>query len=193
MALLTAPLSMMALLLALSLLSREFLPGIVVSDDKASLLRFGVAVALSAGFFEELGWTGFATPMLRQRHSVLATGLIVGLLWATWHLLVAFWLSGTYGGSLSLASYLLDPSLFLVAFRVLMVWVYDRTGSLLVAMLMHAGLTASSRILSPPAISGGPLLTLDLVWAAAMWTLVAAVVVAGGGRLARRPLTRRGA
>ena len=28
-----------------------------------------------------------------------------------------------------------------------MVWVYDRTGSLLVAMLMHASLTASTLIL----------------------------------------------
>ena len=30
-----------------------------------------------------------------------------------------------------------------------MVWVYDRTGSLLVAMLMHASLTASMLILGP--------------------------------------------
>jgi hypothetical protein len=44
-------------------------------------------------------------------------------------------LSGTVSGALSLASYMLDPFLFLVAFRVLMLWVYDRTESLLVAML----------------------------------------------------------
>ena len=33
--------------------------------------------------------------------------------------------------------------LMLPAYRVLMVWVYDRTGSLLVAILMHASLTAT--------------------------------------------------
>jgi uncharacterized protein len=189
-ALLTAPLLMMAMLLALSLLSPQFLPGVFASDDKSFLLLFGIAVAVGAGIFEELGWTGFATPMLRPRYGVLTTGLIVGLLWAAWHLLVAFWASGTVSGTLSLASYLLDPLLFLAAFRVLMVWVYDRTGSLLVAMLMHASLTASARIFSPLAIAGGPLLTFDLVWAAAVWVVVAAVAVANGGQLSRQPARR---
>jgi hypothetical protein len=47
----------------------------------------------------------------------------------------------------------------LLAYRVLMVWVYDRTGSLLVAMLMHASLTATTLIAGPLAISGADLLT----------------------------------
>src|SRR5215203_6980862 len=58
-ALLTAPLSMMAALLVLSLSSREFLPGILTTGDKATLLLMGIAVGLGAGIFEELGWTGF--------------------------------------------------------------------------------------------------------------------------------------
>jgi membrane protease YdiL (CAAX protease family) len=61
-ALLTAPLLMMAVLLALSLFSREFVPGISTSDEKATLLLVGIATALGAGFFEELGWTGFVIP-----------------------------------------------------------------------------------------------------------------------------------
>lgn len=181
-ALLTAPLLMMALLLAFSRLSSEFLPGIFASADKTSLVLFGLAVALAAGVFEELGWTGFATPRLRQRYSVLSTGLIVGVWWAVWHELVAFWASGTTSGALSLASLLLDPFLFLVIYRVLMVWVYDRPGSLLVAMLMHMSLTASPRILMPTAIAGGPLLIFDLAWTAAMCAIVAAVGVASGAR-----------
>ena len=43
-------------------------------DDKASLLLSGIAVGLGAGFFEELGWTGFAMPRLRLRHGVLPPG-----------------------------------------------------------------------------------------------------------------------
>jgi membrane protease YdiL (CAAX protease family) len=69
-ALLIAPVLMMAVLLALSLFSRTFLPGIFVSDDKATLVLVGLAIALAAGFFEELGWTGFAIPRLRLRHGV---------------------------------------------------------------------------------------------------------------------------
>ena len=69
---------------------------------------------------------------------------------------------------------------------LLMVWVYDRTGSLLVAMLMHASLTASVRVFDPLAISGMPLLTYNLVLAAVLW-----VVVAGGivySRFYKHPL-----
>lgn len=175
---LTAPVVTLALLLGLSLRSREFLPALVVADDPVSVLRFGMVVAIAAGVFEELGWTAFATPALRQRFGVVATGLLVGLPWAAWHVLPAWWLSGVVSGPLALLSYLLDPFLFLVGFRVLMVWVYDRTQSLLLAMLMHTSLTASARILGAPAIAGAPLLTFDLAWAAVVWAIVAAVVVA---------------
>jgi membrane protease YdiL (CAAX protease family) len=125
-----------------------------------------------------------------MRYGVLGTGLIVGLTWAVWHLLVTFWASGTISGEFALASYLLDPFLFLVAFRVLMVWVYDRNGSLLVAMLMHTSLTASTLILGA-GIAGVPLVIFDLIWAAALWAVVAAVAVANHGHLTRQPLRRR--
>src|SRR4030067_33659 len=69
---------------ALSLPSPVFLPGIFVSDDKASLLLSGITAGIMVGIFEELGWTGFAIPTLRLRYGVLTTGLIVGFLWGAW-------------------------------------------------------------------------------------------------------------
>lgn len=96
---------------------------------------------------------------------------------------MVFWVgfaSGTVRGTLSLASYALDPLLFLVTFRVLMVWVYDRTGSLLVGMLMHLSLTAGTRMLTPPGIVGVHLLLFDLTWAVVGWVVVAAVAGANG-------------
>jgi membrane protease YdiL (CAAX protease family) len=184
--LLAAPLLMMAIYLALSLLSPDFLPGIFVSEDKVSHLLMGLVTGLMAGFFEELGWTGFVTPRLRQRYSVFGTGLIVGLLWAVWHILPALWLgfaSGTLSGALSTVSYLVDPFLFLMAFRVLIVWVYDRTGgSLLMAMLMHMSLTSSARIFTPLGIVGVPLMLFGITWAAVIWGIVAVAVLAKGGR-----------
>jgi uncharacterized protein len=189
-ALLTAPLLMTAVLAALSLLSPQFLPGIFVSDDKATLVLVGLATALAAGFFEELGWTGFAIPELRRRYGVVTTGLIVGVLWGAWHLVVYFWVGGPVSGALSLVGYFLDAFLFLALFRVLMVWVYDRTGSLLVAMFMHGSLTASARILMPPGITGMPLVTFDLVWIGALCVVIAVVAAANGGQFSRRPLQR---
>jgi membrane protease YdiL (CAAX protease family) len=81
-ALLAAPLMYVALAFALSLTSAEFLPGILITSDRSALLLIGFGyVLLGGGFLEELGWTGFAVPRLRQGYGVLRTGLIVGLLW----------------------------------------------------------------------------------------------------------------
>ena len=182
-ALLTAPLLFTTVLLSLSLLSPTFLPGIFTTSDRAGLLLFGLIVGLMAGFFEEIGWTGFAIPNIRKRYSVLATGLIVGLLWAAWHMLPALWFSGASSGTLSLTSYLLDPFLFLVMFRVLMVWVYDRTRSLLLGMLMHVSLTSSTRIFGPIAgFAGVNLMAFDITWFTAMCIIVAVAIRGGKGK-----------
>jgi membrane protease YdiL (CAAX protease family) len=191
-ALLFAPLLFAVLLLVLSLLSSEFLPGIFTAGNKTSHLMMALMTGLMAGIFEEIGWTGFATPRLRKRYGILVTGLIVGMLWAVWHLLPAFWLgfaSGTISGALSFVSYLLDPFLFLVASRVIIVWVYDRTGgSLLAGTLMHVSLTASSRIFMPLVIVGAPLIIFDVTWAAAVWVIVAVVAKADKSRFIKEAL-----
>jgi membrane protease YdiL (CAAX protease family) len=197
-ALLTAPLSMMAALLALSLTSPEYLPGIFASDEKATLVLMGIVPGLAAGFLEELGWTGFAIPRMRLRYGVVGTGLFVGVPWGAWHILTnGLWASDIASGTLPLAIFL-PAYLFtflagqLPAYRVLMVWVYDRTGeSLLLAMLMHASLTASTFILAPLAMSGVALLAVTLAYAAAAWVVVAVLAVATRGHLSRQPLRGR--
>jgi hypothetical protein len=70
-----------------------------------------------------------------------------------------------------------------------MVWVYDRTGSLLVAMLMHASLTAGNILLVPLA-TGMALVSWSLMLAAALWVVVAAVAVTQGGHFSRQSLRR---
>jgi membrane protease YdiL (CAAX protease family) len=186
-ALLTAPFLMAAIPLALSLIFPALLPGIFAKGNKLSLLLTGIAAGLGAGIFEELGWTGFAIPRLRLRYDSVTAGLIVGGLWGAWHFLVNFWSSGTASGRLS-AALLLHSLLFsiliLPAFRLLMVWVYDLTGSLFVAMLMHASLTAGNVILVP-AGTGLALVTWSLVLGAALWVVVARVA-ADKGRGPRR-------
>jgi membrane protease YdiL (CAAX protease family) len=198
-ALLTAPVMMSVTLFALSLVSPAFVPGIFTTDDKVSLLVVGLAVGLSAGVFEEIGWTGFAIPTLRMRYGVVKTGLVVGVLWGAWHLLTnVFWAASASAGDLSLSVFLPASIVgvlvgYLPAFRVLMVWVYDRTGSLLVAMFMHTSLTASLLILNPAAITGMTLLTYSIVLAAVVWAVVAAVAIVNTRQRTRRPLRARAA
>ena len=174
-ALLTAPLSTAVVLLALSLFSPEFLPGIFISNDKVTLVLMGVVGGLMVGFFEELGWTGFAIPRMRLRYGIFTTGFIVGLLWGAWHFLL-FWENDSFSGVFPLVLLFARLLSWLPAYRVLMVWVYNRTESLLVALLMHVSLVATLTIIDP-SLTGGGLLTLILVRAIVLWVIVAVVTL----------------
>jgi uncharacterized protein len=194
-ALLTTPLLVIPILLALSLISPVFLPDAFTTDDVVALLLLGLMVGGIGGFSEELGWTGFAVPtLLRPRHGVLTTGLIVGAMWAAWHVPVTFLSTVSPSGAVSW-SLLLPPLCFYVAvlpaFRVLLVWVYDRTESLLVAMLMHTSLAASTFVILLPPATGVALIAYYLVLAAVLWVVVGAVALAQGGHLTRQPAQRR--
>jgi membrane protease YdiL (CAAX protease family) len=196
-ALLTAPLAFAVVLLALSLTSSAFVPGIFTSEEKVTLALMGIVAGIIVGFFEELGWTGFAVPtLLRQGYGVLGTGLIVGSLWGVWHFLVNVLAGDASSGALPVAVYvpaILFASLaWLTAFRVLMVWVYERTdGSLLLAMLMHLSLVASTVVILNPMATGLALAVYNLVWAAALWGAVGVVAMANGWHITRRPPLRR--
>ena len=149
-----------------------------------------IVAGLVVGFFEELGWTGFAVPRLKQRYGVLNTGLIVGFLWGAWHFL-PFWKSDTFSAAVPLVLLLGQLFSWLPPYRILMVLVYDRTESVLVSVLMHASLMASLSIFVPAELSGTTLLTWILSWAAGLWVVVGVVAMANGGRLSVQPAKRQ--
>jgi membrane protease YdiL (CAAX protease family) len=185
-AVLFAPLLVLAVYLTLALRSPAFVPGIVTTTHRASLLLLGIGWGLlGGGLLEEVGWTGFAVPGLRRRHGALATALVVGALWGALHFVLVFWGSASMAGEHALLVYLLGILCFyegtLPAYRVLMVWVYDRTGSLLVAMLMHASLSASTLLFQAPT-SGTDYLVANFALGAVLWGVVAAVAAAATHR-----------
>lgn len=185
-ALLIAPLLIITILFGLSFLSSEFQPAIITSNNKLAAVLSGVAVGLVVGLFEEIGWTGFAVPRLRLRYGFMVTGLIVGFVWGAWHFL-PFWKSDTFSAVFSLAVLLAQLFSWLPPYRILMVWVYDRTESLFIAILMHASLLASLNIFVPANLTDKTLLTWIFVWAAALWVVVAVVTIAN--REQRFPLS----
>jgi uncharacterized protein len=185
-ALLTVPLLMTAILFALSLTSQAFLPAIIPAEDKAWRLVAGlvslVMVGLVISFFEEIGWTGFATHELRKRHGLLATGLILGLPWVVMHLtFYAETASGAVPPALEVAAIFF----YFVPYRMLMVWVYDRTQSVLIAILMHLPLIVFVYGSLPPAMAGIPTLIFNLIFGATLWVFVAAVAAANRRNLSR--------
>lgn len=197
-ALLVAPVTIGGSLLGMSLVSDEFLPRIVTSPDRVSLLLMGLGVGVAVGICEELGWTGFAIPRMRLRWGVLGTGVLLGIVWSGWHLLQGYYSSGVTSGEVSVAVWAPLQLLAclvgqLVAYRVLMVWVYEHTGgSLLLAILMHASLACFTLVLFPP-LSVVSNIVGGFVAAAAMWAVVAIVALTCGGRLSASQVASGGA
>jgi len=190
-AILVPPLLLMAVPLALSIWDPEFVPRVFNDVDKRSLLQLGLAAGLSVGVFEELGWTGFAIPRLRLRLGVLGTGVLVGFLWGAWHIPVIALQSGTASGALSFANSL-GALVFsfglLPAFRVVMVWAYDHSGSLLLAMIMHMSLAASNIIFGLASAKGRTSPLFTLVLSVALWIVIAVISSASRRRVAEQVL-----
>lgn len=89
-----------------------------------------IMYAVAAGC-EEAGWMGYVFPPLRQRLGPLAAGLLVGVVWAVWHLV------GFVQADRS-ALWIVGQCLSTVAIRVLMVWLFDVTGGIVLsAIIVH--------------------------------------------------------
>jgi membrane protease YdiL (CAAX protease family) len=172
--------------LLMSLASADFRLPMLDSHDKTGVLTRALGPALLVGVFEEIGWTGFAAPHLRARHSILATGLAVGVVWGAWHFPL-FWEGDSFSATLPRVILIMRLFSWLPPFRVLLVWVHDRTQSLPLVMLMHAAVSFISIAFSPETLTGARLLTSLLVSAATMWLLLAAIGAANHWRLSRQP------
>jgi uncharacterized protein len=108
------------------------------------LLLMLLAAAFSTPFQlgEELGWRGFALPAMANGIGLPASSIILGLVWAIWHLPL-FYIPGTPNFGQSLPLYTLQVTALSVAFA----WLYWRTGgSLLLVMLLHAAVNNTSGI-----------------------------------------------
>jgi uncharacterized protein len=134
----------------------------------------------SSPLLEEFGWRGLALPLLQRRWNALTASVVLGLVWGVWHLplMVA-------NGEPPI------PYLVLIVPQtMLMTWVVNSTrGSMLLAMLFHAGLATALTTLYPGSRS--------MVEIVLTWLVAAAVLVRyGPGELARRdrvqPAERRG-
>jgi uncharacterized protein len=126
-----------ALLLPLWLLHTWCWGAIDFRLNQISLLSVVVAVLIIG---EELGWRGFFLPHLLQRYSPITSSLIVGIIWALWHLPNFLMPSFPHYG-LPFSAFVLMT----IAFSMLFTWFHIRTnGSLVVAVIFHAALNLFS-------------------------------------------------
>jgi membrane protease YdiL (CAAX protease family) len=122
--------------------------------------------ALIFGGQEEPGWRGFALPRLEQRYSAIVATLILGLGWGVWHVPL-------YG-----------PAGFVVplVLAFFYTWLYNKTQSILLCILLHASLTPAQDHLLLTADSP----TVDAVLLGCYVVAAAVLIAATRGRLGYR-------
>ncbi|SDY08023.1 type II CAAX endopeptidase family protein [Halobellus clavatus] len=113
----------------------------------APLFLFNLVLAtLFTGGNEEFGWRGFALPHLQKRFSALTASVLVGGVWALWH--VPMFVYDVYPHS---------PVLYtasVVSFAVILTWYYNASdGSVLGAVLLHGTINAAVNV--PGQVVGG--------------------------------------
>jgi membrane protease YdiL (CAAX protease family) len=118
-------------------------------DEPWWLMALGTVFSTLPQAGEEIGWRGYALPRLAERCGLGPASLVVGVLWAAWHLPLFFLpQADSYGQSFPV--YLLHVT----ATSVAMAFLYWRTGgSLLLVMLMHAAVNNTTGIV-PAAVPG---------------------------------------
>lgn len=97
---------------------------------------------LVGGGQEEFGWRGFALPALQDHFDALTASLVIGVVWAVWHLpLFVFGVQGYGGRSFPLYAVLV------IGFSIIFTWLYNNTGgSILLAMVLHGGINSASSL-----------------------------------------------
>lgn len=142
-----------------------------------------VAVVLStpvqAG--EEIGWRGYALPRLAERMGLGGASVVLGIIWACWHLPLFFFpQADTYGQSFPV--YLLQVT----AISVAMAWLYGNTrGSLMLVMLMHAAVNNTKDIV--PSTVQGARNSFALSSSPVAWIALALLWICGAYFLVRMP------
>jgi len=97
-------------------------------------------------FAEELGWRGFALPLLQRKVNALTASLLLGVIWWAWHLpqLLLSELQWAVGG-MPIFLYLL----MIVPGSILATWIFNNTnGSVLLTILFHGSLNFSMGLLA---------------------------------------------
>ncbi len=131
---------------------------------------------------------GFAFPQMQSRLGVLRATMYLALLHGLWHVMADY-----LGGSANYGVYWLPRFVAMwfvamTAMRVLLVWIYQNTGSLLLAQLTHASSTGFLFMFDPRAVSPANLALWYAVYAVVLWVPAAIVLARNGRDLLRRPI-----
>lgn len=130
-------------------------------------------MALLGGGQEELGWRGFALPRLEQYLRPWIAAIVLGVVWAVWHLPL-FYLPGTsqFGGPFLLYG------TGVIGLSVVFTWLYNKSASVAVVMVLHGSYNAALVLYPVPIeqLNGGAAGS-DVLAVGAATTWLAAIVL----------------
>lgn len=149
-------------------LAPSVLPGRLPMFVMGTLVAFFVG-----GGQEELGWRGFMLPRLQTTYSALVASLLIGVVWAVWHLPL-FLMDAARNASGNFLLY----AVLVLGVSILMTWCYNSTGgSVLLTMLLHAGFNSVGGLIPATMETVEQLtVTLDVGMIAGVWVVTIAVV-----------------
>jgi membrane protease YdiL (CAAX protease family) len=106
----------------------ELFPVSSIGVYLASLMLFAIK-----GPVEEIGWRGFALPMLQRKMSPFFAAIIIGIVWGFWHL-PAFFLSGVPQGAWSFMPFFVGT----IALSIFATGLFNASrGSILLPAILH--------------------------------------------------------
>ncbi len=164
-----------AVAILLSVLAGSSLPGFetakILLSESWRIFPFVIFILLFGPLPEELGWRGYALDALQAKYNALVSSLILGVIWALWHVPL-FFMKGTFQhdqlrfGTVNFWTYIIGP----VIISVLFTWIYNNTGrSTLSAILFHFMINLTAELL--------PLNDQGRVYSLALITVLTIMVV----------------
>jgi uncharacterized protein len=127
---------------------------------------------------EEIGWRGYALPRLAARMGYARASILLGVIWAGWHLPL-FFVPGIDMQGQSFPVWALSVT----ALSVAITWLYAHTkGSLLLVMLMHSAVNQTLEIVPSAVVNASnpfafshslvAWITATLLWITAVYFLI---------------------
>lgn len=149
------------------------------SSKWSSLPLMFILLTLQAGLGEEIGWRGYLTSKLSEKYSILISSLIVGVIWALWHLPMYF-IPGVIQYEISqkigFLPIFLMYSIFVIASSIVLSWIFFISNkNLWLPVLLHGSVNTFAWLFAYDDLElyGGPLM---LTFFVIIWIIIAILI-----------------
>ena len=159
-------------------LPREALPGLLP-------ILFLINIFVGGPLAEDVGWRGYILPKMREQMNALQASLIIGVIWAIWHLPFFIFPWREAVGNIPFLWFMLLTT----SWSVLFAWVYVNTESILMPILFHAAINTTLGTLGVLGHGGedlGPLILNTVL----TWFAVGLVILFYGSNLRREGIQK---